>query len=515
LGSPDVATRKDIVDRYVFQFSGDLADDTPSPATSSLIGTAKANLDTLDFILATDKISVDLPFLCRQLALNTLSEPPIADRAGSSDSQIICKEMAMIWERSLDTAAGDRELYFHVIDEKLGAPYIRGHVRPLVAFVSPIFPEEYGVPVYSLLTIKALSRYARIDLINPTPPPPAETVWLNAHIDAPATKNLGGYDNRVFVFGNSPGLHDLAISLAKNSQSGVCIYHDAQMLDVTAHLIGWERTRRLAERGLGRAVDYDEIARWFEERSELPHPLLTPVGDGRFIDVVHSPVQRVVHQRFYPQSQPFYLPHAIQHAMSQEQFSPIGRMAARALVGIPMEQIAIASCGSVQPAKGTIDILFALRHLHDWQIKAHLYFVGTVLGTEDARLREYAARLGLGEFVHFSGRIGEELYIQYLSAADLAVQLRRTLFGQLSGALIDCIAAGLPTVAPICLAAALEAPSFVKQICDTYTSLDVANSLRELIDLGRSAINMEQWCAYALEHSFERYAKRIAFLLGA
>jgi hypothetical protein len=46
--------------------------------------------------------------------------------------------------------------------------------------------------------------------------------------------------------------------------------------------------------------------------------------------------------------------------------------------------------------------------------------------------------------------------------ADLAVQLRRRRLGILSGALLDCAAAGLPTVTNESLAASVGAPHYIR-----------------------------------------------------
>ncbi len=67
-------------------------------------------------------------------------------------------------------------------------------------------------------------------------------------------------------------------------------------------------------------------------------------------------------------------------------------------------------------------------------------------------LRSICADAGLVDRIRFVGAterdfVPETVYQAYLQAADLGIQLRTFGFGSVSGALIDCIAAGLPTVA--------------------------------------------------------------------
>ncbi len=496
---------------YVTQFTSEQLRGSTQSTREQQVEQALANLRQLDAILIAEKLHDDLPIACSEFGYGTADFE--SEQRLSANWRLIASDLPTICEHVQRLCKADRDLYFLSLETQVVAPSVHRRIRPLVAFVSPIFPDAFGVPVYSLLTTKALAPFARIDLVNEVAPSPSDAGHLNAHLPPSAAKSLASYDARVFVFGNNSSLHHAAVTAAENSKSGVCVYHDPQMLDTTSRILGRNAARKMAEQSLGHAITSAEFDGWFTNRSMLPHPLFPPLGDGRFIDVVHSPVQQAIHRSFYPASNPVYLPHAIQHTVLPEQITPLGRMATRALLSIPPEQLVIASCGAVQSVKRTSDILFALAHLHEWGIKAHLYFVGTIHDSEDRRLGEQADLFGIRDFIHFTGALSEEKYMHYLVASDVAVQLRLTLFGQLSGALIDCVAAGLPTLAPISLAAALEAPSFVARVPDEFTSVDVANGLCHLLEGRRDKVNLDEWRSFVDEHSFERYGQRTAALL--
>ncbi len=87
--------------------------------------------------------------------------------------------------------------------------------------------------------------------------------------------------------------------------------------------------------------------------------------------------------------------------------------------------------------------------------------------------------------------------------------------GALSGALLVCIAAGLPTVANADLANAMEAPSYVSRVADAPSPVLIANALVDLIERfhGRERPNDERR-VFAESHDFRTYALRLCEALA-
>ena len=89
--------------------------------------------------------------------------------------------------------------------------------------------------------------------------------------------------------------------------------------------------------------------------------------------------------------------------------------------------------------------------------------------------------------------------------------MRTHQFGGLSGALIDCVSAGLPTVANEDLAAALDAPAYVARVSDRLDPGAVARAIEDWLqaggELGRDESARQR---FTLEHSFDTYAAELA-----
>src|SRR5205807_7336034 len=142
-----------------------------------------------------------------------------------------------------------------------------------------------------------------------------------------------------------------------------------------------------------------------------------------------------------------------------------------------------------------------------WGVPADLYFVGTDQYFK-APLAEWTERLKLGEYVHVLGDwVSNQTYRDFVLAADYAIQLRTHGFGGLSGAVLDCISAGLPTVANEDLAEAMDGPSYVLRVPDRLSATLIAEQLVTAYEAGRhqTRIGAER-DAYVREHSFENYA---------
>jgi hypothetical protein len=91
------------------------------------------------------------------------------------------------------------------------------------------------------------------------------------------------------------------------------------------------------------------------------------------------------------------------------------------------------------------------------------------------------------------------------------VQLRVGSVLTLSGALLDCIAFGLPAIATESMARDMDAPPFVATIPDKLSPLRVAEAI---IAQGRHRSTApreieSQRIAYLADHSAERYAREM------
>lgn len=118
---------------------------------------------------------------------------------------------------------------------------------------------------------------------------------------------------------------------------------------------------------------------------------------------------------------------------------PVGRAAARALLGVPGDRFAMLFFGRLIPQKQPGFALEVLARLDD--VDAELYFVGT---GDEHELRERARRLGVSDRVHFVGHVCGLARQHWMAAAD--VLLLPSSAENFSLALVESVSAGLPCI---------------------------------------------------------------------
>ena len=393
----------------------------------------------------------------------------------------------------------------------LAAPLVGGQ-RPRIAVLSPLPPDRSGVADYTAASLKELSKFAEIHAFTAAKSPRLPD---GATVVAPmsAFPHLSNrFDRVISVMGNSHFHAEIFSMLMR--YGGACIEHDNRLLGFYQHLVGDQRGRRIAERELGRPLEPGEFERWLGDEATLEATFFAEIADRSKPLCVHSRESaRLVRERFGVNAS--YLPFSVYREWHEEQFTPANRARARARVGFSPEEIAIITLGYVGLQKAPEECIWALDLMRGWGIPAKLHFVGEV-STDRARLDWLCEHLGLTSHVRFiSDYVSEETYRDYLLAADAAVQLRTHLLGGLSGALLDCIAVGLPTVANRDLAESMEAPNYVFQVPDRPSPVLVAEALVAALE-SRTALRQrdEARAAYCNVHNFRVYAEELCAALS-
>jgi hypothetical protein len=192
---------------------------------------------------------------------------------------------------------------------------------------------------------------------------------------------------------------------------------------------------------------------------------------------------------------------------------------ARTRLGLEPDEVAIATFGIVHHSKAPEECVWSLETLRGWGIPATLHFVGAFDANSGAAsgLLPLIARLGLQSHVRLAGSdfVPEQTYQDYLIGADLGIQLRTYGLGGLSGALLDCAAAGLPSVANASLAAAVGVPDYVRSIPDPISPLLLAEALADLRDSGLTNERPEKARrAFSEQRSFAAYGRELCDALA-
>jgi hypothetical protein len=131
--------------------------------------------------------------------------------------------------------------------------------------------------------------------------------------------------------------------------------------------------------------------------------------------------------------------HVVPHLRSR--IPAIPRKLARQRLGIGAQDFLICSFGAITPFKMPDRIIQGWRQSRAAATSA-LVFVGMANAECEALFRAPAS----GPQPKTTGRIDNPTWHLWLAAADLAIQLRRDSRGETSGAIADCLSAGVPLI---------------------------------------------------------------------
>jgi glycosyltransferase involved in cell wall biosynthesis len=428
----------------------------------------------------------------------------------------ILARQAEVWPRFRAQAVADRFWGALLRRLRFAAPAVLRRVPPRVALMTPLPPDRSGVADYTAAACKELGKLVDLHVFSeterPAPLPGAATV---RPLSALPHVSHHGFDRVISVVGNSH-FHTRIFEMLLR-YGAACIAHDARMLGFYRVLLGQQRALRVASQELGRPVTEAELNIWLGDEGKLEALFLGEIVESASPTIVHSPVTaRKLHERFGVE--PVYLPFCIYRPWCPDELTPKRRAAARERLGIADGEVAIATFGYVQAGKAPAECIWALDVLRDWGIPASLHFVGGLEpdGPMTTGLVALVAELGLESQVHFAeGYVSEQVYRDYLLGADLAVQLRTYGLGGLSGAVLDCAAAGLPTVTNESLAAAVGVPDYVRSIPDALSPLLLAEAWTDLRGQGLCAERPESARrAYSEQRSFRTYSLELCQALG-
>ena len=450
------------------------------------------------------------------VALRSKLERVLADEAWRA---AILARQAEVWPRFRASVVAGR--FWDAIGRRMEAgaprqqrvvplaapPVSRGH-RARVAMLSPLPPDRSGVADYTAATAAELGRLVDLHVFTEAAQPkPLRNAAIWPLTALPHLKH--DFDRVISVIGNSD--FHLRIFEMLRRYGAACIAHDARMMGFYVILLGRKRALAVAGKELGRQVSEAELDAWLADEGKLEALFLGEIAESATPTIVHS---RITAQMFADRYgvAPAYLPFSIYRPWRAEQLTRECRAAARARLGILPGEVAIVTFGHVHDNKAPEDCVWAIDVLRSWGIPATLHFAGAFHDQSHASgLRPLVAQLGLASAVRFaSGYVSEQTYRDYLVGSDLAIQLRTYGLGALSGALLDCAAAGLPTVTNESLAAAVEVPDYIRAIPDAISPVLLAGALADLLAAGLAAERPEQArCVFSEERSFRGYARNL------
>lgn len=407
-----------------------------------------------------------------------------------------------VWPRFTESEVAAR--FWGALSTRPAAPAIARSIKPSLALLSPMPPDRTGVADYSYAVLGAIAELTDVVVYTETAAPVAPAGVRVEMLTQQACLS-GKHDAVVAVLGNSH-YHRRIFELLLD-YGGACIAHDARMLHFYAGLLGPQRTAAIAEAELGRPANMCEISGWIAQERNLPTFFMSEVLRAARPAFMHSRLSCNLMQKTYG-VEVRHLPFVALRVPAAKELTSLARIAARNRLNLPSDSFAIATFGFVTPDKAPHELIWALSMLHSWRIPANLTFVGEASESLQHDLENLALSLGLKDHVRFLGTVHETVWREWLQAADAAVQLRAHTIGSVSAALMDCLTAGVPTVANLDLADAIDAPEVIcRRVPDHISAVLIAEQLAEIADASPAMFRNEAIRqAYVATHTPERYA---------
>lgn len=316
--------------------------------------------------------------------------------------------------------------------------------KALLAYISPLPPEQSGISNYSAELLPLLEQYYRIELISDLPGIDRKSPGrlFKSRTTAYFQKNRVKYDRVLYHFGNS-AFHATAFRLLMEIP-GVVVLHDFYLSGLIHYLEyhgGWQGCW---QRELFFSHGYAALLAQKNSSDPLEpvwnYPVNRTVLQCAKQIIVHSDYSRRLAAEWYCAGDDWLrIPHLRQIRDKKNSWKEC-----RHIPGVKKAETVVCSFGFLGENKCNE------RLLRVWLETgltgyAYLIFVGEVHDPEyrlklERLIRDHAAE----ERVRITGYVTGQQYDRYLEAADVAVQLRTLSRGESSGAVLDVLAAGVP-----------------------------------------------------------------------
>ncbi len=385
-------------------------------------------------------------------------------------------------------------------------PAIRTKSQPHLAIVTPWYPDVSGVADYSARLVGALRRRGvETDVFIPRSGRVLETHegGMLASLDSlEAMDLLNPYDTVVYAMGNS-SFHG-EIYEAAIRRPGVVLAHDTRLHG----FYSWYRK------------DRDLPVEWFHRRVHQMHPNLNPtIGADGWIsldiadvfgifmigEILSSATRLVVHSEFARRLVNLIHPD-LRHKVVTTVFGHDTPVRSRPTSLTPI----ISTFGLAHPIKLIHQLVEALPDVVRKYPRSRLRVVGPIETDYEKELLSQATSLGVDHAVEITGYLDRAAYVEELSAATIAVQLRAHTNGETSAAIADCLSYGIPTIVTNIGAAGSIPEGVVHHLPAGAPPRAIARAINDLLaNATRLAEMRTRAIAHATANSFDHAAEAL------
>jgi glycosyltransferase involved in cell wall biosynthesis len=320
--------------------------------------------------------------------------------------------------------------------------------RPRLAYVSPLPPERSGISDYSAELLPALAQHYEIEVV--VEQDSVSDAWITQNCPVRTVqwfvKNGESFDRVIYHFGNS-AFHQHMFGLLKNIP-GVVVLHDFYLSGVLHHIDALGYASGCFAESLYRSHGYIGLLDRFRAKDVADiiwkYPCSRDVLEGSIGTIFHSESSIGLTRHWYGEN----VRNCLTVPLIRVPAAIDENSNAKEPLGFSEHHFVVCSFGMLGPTKLNLRLLSAW--LESDLAKSgdcHLVFVGeNHPGDYGCELLSLIERHPHGTSVSITGWLDQQKFRQYLSAADLGVQLRTLSRGETSAAVLDCMNYGLATI---------------------------------------------------------------------
>ena len=386
------------------------------------------------------------------------------------------------WDVSAQRAITALEA-FHA--KKVSSPMTQGMSsrRPKLAYISPLPPERSGISDYSSELLPELARHYDIEVV--VSQQTISDPWINANCPIRSVEwfqqNASKYDRILYQFGNSP-FHSHMFGLLRQ-YPGAIVLHDFFLSGVLAYeeVIG-DKPNVWVD-ALYQSHGYQAVQMRFYENDidkiKDEYPANLEVLQDALGVIVHSQYSKYLAKQWYGENASAswnVIPHLRIPALKFD------HLVDRRALNLKKEDFVVCSFGLLAPTKLNKLLLDAwLQSSLSKDERCKLVFVGENHGGDyGAELLKTIKKSGLEKRIRITGWADSTVFRQYLTAADVGVQLRTLSRGETSGTVLDSMNYGLPTIVNANGSIADLPRDAVWMLSDEFTNTELVDALETL-----------------------------------
>jgi glycosyltransferase involved in cell wall biosynthesis len=318
--------------------------------------------------------------------------------------------------------------------------------RPKLAFVSPLPPLKSGISFYSIELLPALSQYYDIDVIVSQESVTDKWTLDNCSIRTPEylLGNKHRYSRVMYQVGNSP-FHSYMFDLIEHVP-GVVVLHDFYLGDLAYYMerhenrTNWFTRELYHSHGFHGLVDCYSNGDLHETLRE--YPMNFRLFEQSSAVIVHSSYAQQCATKFYGSK---YVDQCYRIPLLRQSTLINSDENTREILGIESNDMLVCCMGHLEPHKLNVQIIDAwIASELGARGDCKLVFVGSI-GSDDFA-KEIESKVKNRDDITITGWVDDSTYQNYLSEANIAVQLRGKSRGETSAAVLDCMNYGVATI---------------------------------------------------------------------